>query len=82
MENNNLPLYTIVELLARLSPFNAVIGEYKDHAVHDRGVIIKTTNGTIQLPKELILTQFHTPDQIGKHELEKAAITFKPNGKS
>jgi hypothetical protein len=77
MSQNKLPLYAIVELLMRLSAFNARIGNYKNHAERGDDVIVKTTNGTISLSRLLILSQFHTPDDINKRDLELMATKFR-----
>jgi hypothetical protein len=77
MSQNKMPLYAIVELLIRLSAFNNGIGNYKNHAERGDDVVIKTTNGSISLSKRLILSQFHTPDDINKRDLELMAMKFR-----
>jgi len=77
MSQNKLPLYAIVELLMRVAGINPQIGNYKNHAERGDEVIVKTTNGTIQLSKTLVLSQFHKPDAIGKRDLESLASRFR-----
>ena len=76
MPQNKLPLYAIVELLMRLTGINPQIGNYKNHAERGDEVIVKTTNGTIQLSRALVLSQFHNPEDIGKRDLESMASRF------
>ena len=78
MAKNNLPTYLIVELLIRLSPFNAAIGDYKNHTHYDEGVLVKTTNGTIHFTKSLLNNQFKSPELITDEILIKTASSFAP----
>jgi hypothetical protein len=77
MSQSKLPLYAIVELLMRLTGINPQIGNYKNHAERGDEVIVKTTNGTIQLSRALVLSQFYKPEDIGKHDLESMASRFR-----
>jgi hypothetical protein len=77
MSQNKLPLYAIVELLMRLTGINPQIGNYKNHAERGDEVIVKTTNGTIQLSRALVLSQFYKPEDIGKRDLESLASRFR-----
>ena len=77
MPKNNLPTYAIVELLIRLEKHDSMIGDYKDHAVYDDEVIVKTTHGSIIFPQSLILKQFEAPEQITEEELTQTANLFK-----
>jgi hypothetical protein len=77
MSQNKLPLYAIVELLMRLTGINAQIGNYKNHSERGDQVIVKTTNGTIQLSRTHVLSQFHKPEDIGKNDLESLASRFR-----
>jgi len=78
MPKSNLPTYAIVELLIRLSKFDPAIGDYKDHAVYDDEVIVKTSKGNIRFPRALILQQFEAPEQITDEQLKKVALWFNP----
>jgi len=78
MPKSNLPTYAIVELLIRLSKFDTAIGDYKDHAVYDDEVIVKTSKGNIRFPRALILQQFEAPEQITDEQLKKVALWFNP----
>jgi len=77
MSKDDLPTYAIVELLIRLSEEYPLIGNYKDHAFHEYGIIVKTTNGHINLPVSLVLQQFNKPGLITKAELNTVANYFK-----
>ncbi len=77
MSQNTLPLYAIVELLMRLTGINPQIGNYKNHAERGDEVVVKTTNGTIQLSKAFVLSQFHKPEDIEKRDLESLASRFR-----
>jgi hypothetical protein len=78
MVKNNLPTYAIVELLIRLAKHNEAIGDYKDHAVYDNDVIVKTSRGTIIFPQTIVFRQFQSPELIPEDELLKAARDFRP----
>ena len=77
MSQNTLPLYAIVELLMRLAGIDPQIGNYKNHSERGDNVLVKTTNGTIQLSKALVLSQFHKPEDIQKRDLESLASRFR-----
>jgi hypothetical protein len=80
MAKNNLPTYAIVELLIRLAKHNEVIGDYKDHAVYDNEVIVKTSGGTIVFPQTIVTKQFESPELITEDELIKIGTGFKSSG--
>jgi hypothetical protein len=80
MTKNNLPTYAIVELIIRLAKYNDSIGDYKDHAVYDSEVIVKTSAGTIIFPQTLIVKQFESPELITGDELLAISARFKPLG--
>ncbi len=77
MLKSNLPTYAIVELLIRLEKHNSAIGGYKNHTEFDSAVIVKTSGGSIEFPKELVEQQFHAPEQITEKQLEKTALLFR-----
>ena len=77
MPKSNLPTYAIVELLIRLEKYDSTIGDYKDHAIYDDEVIVKTSGGTIRFPEHLVLRQFESPELISDAELQKTAMWFK-----
>ncbi|QJD95122.1 hypothetical protein HH214_04135 [Mucilaginibacter robiniae] len=77
MPKDDLPTYPIVEILIRLSDSDHHIGSYKDHTIHDQGVIVKTTQGIIDVPLSLILQQFHQPELITDSELAVIATSFR-----
>jgi len=79
MSKSPLPTYAIVELLIRLTQYNASIGDYKGHAPYDNNVIVKTSTGTIVFPEKLILKQFESPEAIAEAELTAAAAGFNPS---
>ena len=80
MAKNNLPTYAIVELLIRLAKHNEAIGDYKDHAVYDHDVIVKTSGGTIVFSQAIVIRQFESPESITEHELITTGAGFKPLG--
>jgi hypothetical protein len=77
MPQNNLPTYAIVELLIRLEKHDPAIGGYKNHSESDRGIIVKTTGGSILFPQALIMQQFESPELIGDNELAAIASLFR-----
>ncbi|WP_183557294.1 hypothetical protein [Mucilaginibacter sp. SP1R1] len=77
MPKHNLPTYAIVELLIRLSQYNYLIGDYKNHSVFDTGVMVKTSGGSISFPASIIMKQFENPSAITESELAKIALLFK-----
>jgi len=77
MPKHNIPTYAIVELLMRLSPYNASIGDYKGHTVRLDNVLVKTSNGSIVFTKALIMQQFGNPEQISEEELVTISSLFK-----
>ncbi len=76
MPKDVLPVYAIVELLIRLTDFEPQIGDYRGHRAVDDQVIVKTTNGSIILSNDLVLRQFHTPENITTDELIRLAASF------
>jgi hypothetical protein len=80
MPKSNLPTYAIVELLIRLSKFDSSIGNYKNHAIYDDEVIVKTSQGHIRLPAALVMQQFEAPELITDEQLKKVAQWFNAVG--
>jgi hypothetical protein len=78
MPKDNLPTYTIVELLMRIAQHNTLIGDYRNHSAYDEGVMVKTTSGTISFPMELVMQQFENPELVTDTVLLNTAILFKP----
>jgi hypothetical protein len=77
MSKDDLPTYAIVEILIRLSEYNPQIGNYKDHLVHDNGVMVKTSNGHINFPHNLVIQQFNAPELITEDDLKSVTSQFK-----
>lgn len=77
MSKSTLPTYAIVELLIRLEKHNPAIGGYKNHTEFDEGVIVRTSGGSIEFPKDLVEQQFHDPERITEKQLEKTALLFR-----
>lgn len=77
MSKHHLPTYAIVELLIRLSQYNYLIGDYKNHSIFDKGVMVKTSGGSINFPANIILKQFENPGSITDSELADMALLFK-----
>ena len=78
MPKDNLPTYTIVELLMRIAQHNTLIGDYKNHIAFDEGVIVKTSGGTIRFPMDLVMQQFENPELVTDAVLLNTAVSFKP----
>ncbi|MBS1529784.1 MAG: hypothetical protein JSU01_05725 [Bacteroidetes bacterium] len=78
MAKHNLPTYAIVELLIRLAHLNEAIGDYKDHAICDGDVIVKTSAGIIHFPQHLVMKQFESPESITEAELHGLVAGFNP----
>lgn len=78
MIKNNLPTYAIVELLMRLARHDSSIGDYKDHAISEDGVTVKTTGGSIKFSNTLVIRQFEEPELITEAELARISTSFKP----
>lgn len=79
MPEHPLPTYVIIELLIRLVPHNFMIGDYKNHSVFDTGVMVRTSGGSISIPKGIVIQQFENPGSITDSELAKAALLFRKN---
>jgi hypothetical protein len=77
MPKSSLPTYAIVELLIRLSQYNHLIGNYKNHSIFDTGVMVKTSSGSIKFPLSTIHRQFENPGSITESELANLALLFK-----
>jgi hypothetical protein len=77
MSKNNLPTYAIAELLIRLAKHDESIGGYKDHAVYDSEVIVRTSGGSIIFPQSIVVRQFQSPELITENELVQMAKQFK-----
>jgi hypothetical protein len=77
MPKHSLPTYAIVELLIRLSRYNYLIGDYKNHSVFDTGVMVKTSGGSISFPVAIIVQQFENPTAITESELASIALLFR-----
>jgi hypothetical protein len=82
MPKHNIPAYAIVELLIRLSFINSAIGDYKGHTIRAEQVLVKTSGGSINFPKTLVMQQFENPEVITADELINIASLFKPLSKS
>lgn len=78
MPKDNLPTYVIIELLIRLTPFNGAIGNYKNHSVYGKGIMVQTSGGTIHFPESLIMDQFKAPERVTDKILVETASSFKP----
>jgi len=77
MLKRDLPAYAIVELLMRLSHHNKLIGDYKNHAVTNNDVIVKTSTGSITFTRKLIMQQFEDPELISNDALSVIASSFR-----
>ncbi len=75
----NIPLYIYYELLIRLSEIESEIGHYVSSTGDQEVCIIRTTNGTIKVPLNVLKRQFEDPNLIGNEELKALSLTFRPN---
>jgi hypothetical protein len=75
----NFPLYIYYELLIRLSEIEAEIGHYVSSTADHEVCIIRTTNGTVKVPANVLKRQFEDPNLIGNEELKLLIKTFRPN---
>lgn len=77
MPKLEIPTYAIAELLIRMAAIQKGLGEYCDHQVWQNTVSVTTTNGKLDISKELIFKQVIAPDHILDFELAKSAFTFQ-----
>ncbi|WP_316828301.1 hypothetical protein [Pedobacter miscanthi] len=75
----NFPLYIYYELLIRLSEIESEIGHYVSSTADHEICIIRTTNGTVKVPVNLVKRQFEDPNLISTEELKVLSKTFRPN---
>ncbi|MGN7988851.1 hypothetical protein ACTJKC_15985 [Pedobacter sp. 22226] len=75
----NFPLYIYYELLIRLSEIESEIGHYVSSTADQEICIIRTTNGTVKVPLNLVKRQFEDPNLISNEELKVLSKTFRPN---
>ncbi|RZK22794.1 MAG: hypothetical protein EOO43_09215 [Flavobacterium sp.] len=75
----NFPLYIYYELLIRLSAIDSELGEYLSTSQNDEVCILKTTNGRLVVPTEILKRQFEAPDLISTAELTELAKAFEAN---
>lgn len=75
----NFPLYIYYELLIRLSEIEPEIGYYVSSSGDQEICIIRTTNGTVKMPLNVLKRQFEDPNLIGNEELKVLSLTFRPN---
>ncbi|WP_316846230.1 hypothetical protein [Pedobacter psychrodurus] len=75
----NFPLYIYYELLIRLSEIEAEIGHYVSSTADHEVCIIRTTNGTVKVPVNVLKRQFEDPNLISNEELMLLIKTFRPN---
>jgi len=74
----NFPLYIYYELLIRLSEIESEIGHYVSSTVNEEVCILRTTNGTVEVPVNFLKRQFEDPNLINKDELVTLSKGFKP----
>lgn len=75
----NIPLYIYYELLIRLSEIESEIGHYVSSTTDHEVCIIRTTNGTVKVPLNLLQKQFNDPNLIKQDELITLSKGFKPS---
>jgi len=74
----NFPLYIYYELLIRLSEIESEIGHYVSSTANEEVCILRTTNGTVNVPVNFLKRQFEDPSLINKDELVALSKDFKP----
>lgn len=75
----NFPLYIYYELLIRLSEIESEIGHYVSSTANEEVCILRTTNGTVNVPVNFLKRQFEDPNLINKDELIALSKGFKPS---
>lgn len=75
------PLYLYYELIVRLSEYRPDIGEYHSIFAAESTVLLKTDQGTLEVPSELLFRQFNDPDKISKEEIRQLAKQFQIENK-
>jgi hypothetical protein len=75
----NFPIYIYYELLIRLSEIIPETGDYVSNILTNEYCILRTTNGTINIPLSILQLQFDHPEQIGPEHLKIIANGFKAN---
>lgn len=71
------PLYVLYELLIRLTELDPMIGDFYAHKYTDTGVIIRTNNGSLNVPLHILEKQFSSPSQITNADLKQLVNEFK-----
>ncbi|WP_293741477.1 hypothetical protein [uncultured Pedobacter sp.] len=74
----NFPLYIYYELLIRLSEIESGIGDYVSSDANDENCVLRTTNGIITVPINLLRRQSADPNLINLDELIALSKNFKP----
>ena len=75
----NFPIYIFYELHIRLSEIKPETGDYVSNILTDEYCILRTTNGTINIPLKILQLQFNEPEKIKSEHLEILANAFKAN---
>ncbi|WP_207420712.1 hypothetical protein [Desertivirga brevis] len=78
MEDKDIPLYVIVELLIRVSKYAEGIGNYRNHFISEGVATVFTESGVIHLPVELLIRQFHHPQNVSVDELKLLVKDYVP----
>lgn len=72
----NYPIFIFYELLIRLSEIDPEIGEYLSHNDFDHQFSIRTTNGVLSLPKDVLEKQFNDPEMLTQADLQSVVSNF------
>jgi hypothetical protein len=76
MHGQFIQTYIIAELISRIALTEERIGAYCSHILRNRGIIAKTTNGTLFLPVKLLQKQSEEPNLITADEIFAVISSF------
>jgi hypothetical protein len=71
------PLYVLYELLIRLTELDPMIGDFHTHKQMENGAIIRTNNGSLNVPKHILKKQFSSPSEVTEADLKQLVNEFK-----
>lgn len=71
------PLYVLYELLIRLTELDPMIGDFHEHKHLENGAVIKTNNGSLNVPKHILKKQFSSPSEVTEADLKRLVNEFK-----
>jgi hypothetical protein len=72
-----ISVYVIYELLIRLQELNPAVGDYVSNKRSSDGILVRTSNGTIDIPEGILSAQFNNPSSITQNEILNLLARFK-----